>query len=96
MPYIEKKARVLYDGLLCALINMLRTKVYSQGFYKQDADIGHLNYCITKLITKAIEPKSYADMNEVIGVLESVKQEYYRRVVVPYENKKKKQNGDVL
>jgi len=39
---------------------------------------------------------NYADYNEVMGVLECVKQELYRRLIVPYENKKKEENGDVF
>jgi len=38
---------------------------------------------------------SYAELNEVIGVLECAKQELYRRVVAPYEDGKAKINGDV-
>jgi len=37
----------------------------------------------------------YASLNEVIGVLECVKQEFYRKKVVPYEKRKIKENSDV-
>jgi len=30
-----------------------------------------------------------------MGVLECIKQEFYRRAVAPYEDKKKEENGDV-
>lgn len=30
-----------------------------------------------------------------MGVLECVKQEYYRRVAIPYEDQAKERNGDV-
>ncbi len=39
---------------------------------------------------------SYTTYNEVVGVLECVKQEIYRRVIGPYENEKKHANGDVF
>lgn len=39
---------------------------------------------------------NYKDYNEVIGVLECVKQELYRRLIAPYEDKKKDENGDVF
>jgi hypothetical protein len=39
---------------------------------------------------------SYENFNAVMGALESAKQEYYRRVMVPYEEEKIKQNGDIL
>ena len=53
-----------------------------------------LNYIITKLLLR-IEPMSYQDYNSLIGVLEMVKQEFYRRMVVPYEIRKMEENGDV-
>ncbi len=57
---------------------------------------GELNYFITNVIMNFLPANySYNDLNAVMGVLESVKQEFYRRVVVPYEEQKKKENGDV-
>ena len=58
---------------------------------------GELNYAITKEIMRyvALYGSCYATFNAVIGVLESAKQEFYRRVVVPYEDQKCKENGDV-
>ena len=38
---------------------------------------------------------SYSLINEVTGALENAKLEFYRRVVVPYEDMKIKINGDV-
>jgi len=40
-------------------------------------------------------PIRYANINEVIGVLECAKLELYRRIAVPYEDVKKEQSGDV-
>lgn len=59
---------------------------------------GELNYLITLLILSYLKlfPRSYCKYNEVIGVLECVKQEVYRRLIVPYEEKKRKENGDVF
>ena len=39
--------------------------------------------------------KSYTVLNEIVGVLEQVKDEFQRRVVHPYEDKKRMENGDV-
>lgn len=63
---------------------------------------GELNYVITTTIIKYLheltcgQPNTYADYNEIIGVLECAKLELFRRIVVPYENKKKRLNGDVI
>ena len=40
-------------------------------------------------------PLCYSDYNEVVGLLESVKLEFYRRMVANYEDSKIIVNGDV-
>jgi hypothetical protein len=80
MPYIPKYRRV---------------ELTSGGMANSP---GELNYKINKTILAYMRRKdsvSYSDLNEVIGVLESVKQEFYRRVVAPYEDSKIKKNGDI-
>ena len=60
---------------------------------------GELNYNITKTVDEYLannhQPVGYAAYNEVIGVLECVKLELYRRCVAPYEDVKCAENGDV-
>ena len=55
---------------------------------------GELNYLITTMLL-AQKPASYGAYNELIGVLECVKLEFYRRAVAAYEDEKIKENGDV-
>lgn len=59
---------------------------------------GELNFMITKLVTEYLQRRgtNYSVLNEIVGVLECTKQEFYRRVVVPYEEEKIKLNGDVF
>ncbi len=58
---------------------------------------GELNYVLTKEIIDYMgESPNYMKFNEVMGVLECVKQELYRRLVAPYEDKKCAENGDVF
>lgn len=82
MPYIEQSRRI---DLYCAAV---------------PASCGELNFVITALIDNYIHNKggklTYADINEIMGVLESAKQEFYRRVAVPYEDGKLNANGDVF
>lgn len=82
MPYINKRGRKELD--LDLQVNP-RTP-------------GTLNYCITKLLNAYLNncgPITYTAINDVIGVLECAKQEFYRRIAIPYEDKKKIENGDV-
>jgi hypothetical protein len=65
---------------------------------------GDLNHAITALVLEWVAQQSgggvstatYAILNDAIGALECAKQEFYRRVVVPLEEKKRAVNGDVF
>jgi len=87
MPYIKKEERQELDKLLQPLIDFLKTK----GIEEVD---GQINYTFTKVLASLYKPR-YFNYNRAMGVLECIKQEFYRRVVAPYEDKKKEENGDV-
>jgi len=81
MPYIKQRDR---DELLES-----RRRIETAG---------ELNYAITTLCIDYLDLHgtiSYDAINTVVGVLECAKQEFYRRVAVPYEDKKMEENGDV-
>lgn len=58
---------------------------------------GCFNYAVHQLIDQYFEQnnRNYQTVNDVIGALECVKQELYRRMVSEYEQIKILQNGDV-
>lgn len=57
---------------------------------------GELNYMITIIIKQYLGGSpNYTRINEAIGALECAKLELYRRIAVPYEEEKIKENGDV-
>lgn len=57
---------------------------------------GELNYVLTRIIDARLAGDlSYTTINEVVGVLECVKLELYRRIATPYEDTKRHENGDV-
>ena len=58
---------------------------------------GELNYIITSICKEYLDVKgvSYNSINEVVGVLECAKLEFYRRIASPYEDTKIEENGDV-
>ncbi len=87
MPYIKAAKRSKYDVVLRELIEILK------ALPPEEID-GELNYIITRLL-KDIYPLKYFHINKAIGVLESAKLEYYRRVAAPYEDLKIKENGEV-
>lgn len=89
MPYIRKERREELDSLILALSAAIAPD--------QGRRAGELNYSMTTLLKRVFGPTpNYHDFNELIGVLESVKLEFYRRAVAPYEDKKIKESGDVF
>jgi hypothetical protein len=58
---------------------------------------GELNYEFTRELLNYLSTNglSYGTINDIIGALEGAKAEFQRRVVGPYENFKRFQNGDV-
>ena len=83
MPYIKAAAR--------ERINLQLIKV-------EPENIGELNYTITAVILRYLrrEYETYDRLNAIVGVLEAIKQEFYRRVVVDFEDMKMKENGDIF
>lgn len=64
---------------------------------KHPPDIGGLNYIITKHILEylKVQGRCYTTYNAIIGMLDCIKMELYRREIAPYEDMKMKINGDV-
>lgn len=58
---------------------------------------GELNFQFTQVALDYYEYNgpSYDAINDIVGALEGAKQEFYRRVAVPYEERKRAINGDV-
>ena len=85
MPYIKHAAREKVDTWIFELSNRL-------PFH----DAGVLNYCISRLVISWLGPDPhYEDIALATGVLENVKQELYRRLAGPYEDRKALENGDL-
>jgi len=85
MPYIKKKERAKLDYL----VKEIAEKIYDEGA---------LNYVISSLCFEVLQREkiNYKTLNAIIGVLTCVLQEFYRRIVVPYENSKIEENGDIF
>ena len=87
MPYIKQNQREEIDPILAELTKFL---------FNSSLNPGTLNYVISTIINSALGKElSYTKINSIIGMLECAKLELYRRVAVPYEGEKIKENGDV-
>jgi hypothetical protein len=82
MPYIKQENRGIFETAINSIPLM---------------EVGGLNYLITNCCIKYLEqhPQSYKTYNDIIGVLECAKLEFYRRRIAQYEDKKIVENGDV-
>lgn len=79
MPYIETKDRAELDG-----------------DERGPVSAGELNYVLTRLVQRWVGPHpDYATYAAAVGVLETLKLEFYRRAVASYEDVKCAKNGDV-
>ena len=94
MPYIDEKNRKVLDGAINDLANIITNfgDLENEDLLRI---LGDLNYCISRLIGITTGNTSYAKIAMITGVLENVKQEFYRRVAVPYEEEKIVTNGDI-
>ena len=83
-PYIKNEERTKFQYLL-AEFGKVEVKT-----------VGELNFLLTSIIWMFVKRVgiNYTNINNIIGCLECVKQEFYRRVGIPYEEKKKLENGD--
>lgn len=93
MPYIKQYKRDVLDSAIDEVVNALREL---ESDDPANSFAGNLNYLISSILSKSYgnQPR-YDDINEIVGMLECCKMEFYRRIAAPVENKKIVENGDV-
>ena len=84
MPYISKDRRSVLDFSVLKIADGCR-------------DWGEVNYVITTIVTKLVLRfgLSYPTINAALGCFTAAREEFYGRVVGPYEERKIHKNGDV-
>ena len=88
MPYIKQEERKQYQKIISKLATMIPKD--------HNLRAGHFNYIVSLLLEKTYGKNiRYADHNEVIGVLNCIMLEFYRRKTAPYEDIKMKSEGDL-
>ena len=88
MPYIKPSRRQPLDALVADFAQLRDDYGVSEG---------ELNYLLTRLLLEWTGGvRSYALLCSARGILQDVKDEFYRRVVAPYEDTKREANGDVF
>lgn len=88
MPYINQKHRRALDWAIREMaLSICRLPVAVLD--------GALNYVIIRLILRCYGVPKYSNFVRMLGTLEAVKLELYRRLIGPYEDKKKDEEGDI-
>ena len=90
MPYIANDRRAKLESVA-------RLSEFVQSLSRvEQLGSGDLNYIFSTIINAVWrDNKSYGTGNNIIGMLDCVKTEFYRRILTPYEDDKIKKNGDV-
>jgi hypothetical protein len=98
MPYIKQEDRVFLDHYINNLSDAIVHNTPENTNLSNEEIIiflEDLNYSITRICTRILGSPTYPKISMIIGVLENVKQEFYRRVAAPYEENKIVKNGDI-
>jgi hypothetical protein len=96
MPYIDEEERKELDDAISNLANCIRDKkIGLDNPHDFSNYLGRINYCFSRVIGQLMREPSYKKIAMITGVLENIKQEFYRRVASPYEDKKINENGDI-
>lgn len=92
MPYLKENFRALLEKQgLTDLIHYFVT-------LKDEDAVGALNYIIFKLVGQriALQGEKYHRYNGLLGAIGEAQCEIRRRLLTPYEDKKIKEEGDVI
>lgn len=96
MPYISREERQKLDqhidNIVQAIINADESLDNPNDL---STHLGRINYCFSRIVGQLMGNQSYKKIAMVTGVLENVKQEFYRRIATPYEEYKISENGDI-
>jgi len=94
MPYIKQEKRTPLDRPINDLHRALVDLELDDSNNNME---GNLNYTITRLLKLVYgqTTASYRDVNDVVGLLECIKLEFYRTSAAPYEDQKRFENGEV-
>ena len=102
MPYIKEDRRNDLDNCIDTMIKCIKNNMPKSN--SQDRAIsneqlldvcGDINYCFSRILGSIMGNATYPKIAIITGVLENIKQEFYRRVGISLEDKKILENGDI-
>lgn len=96
MPYIKEEEREVLDICIDKMIGCIydnQTSLNNPHDFQNH--LGRINYCFSRILAGLMKEPSYNKIAMITGVLENIKQEFYRRIAEPYEDTKILENGDI-
>ena len=96
MPYIDEDERKELDFAIDIMVdNILDNKTSLNNPHDFSNFLGRINYCFSRVICGVMKEPSYKKIAMATGVLENIKQEFYRRLASKYEDAKIVSHGDI-
>lgn len=108
MPYISENRRKNLDSCIEQMVVCIKNNIKATDdnpypsphslniSNEQMVDLcGDMNYCFSRIAAGIMGKVSYGKIAIITGVLENIKQEFYRRVASEYEDQKIVWNGDI-
>lgn len=96
MPYISEEERQELDSSIESMVYAIKSTTTNLNNPHNLANfLGRINYCFSRVVSSIMGDISYSKVAMVTGVLENIKQEFYRRIAANYEDKKILENGDI-
>lgn len=89
MPYIHPEVRQYFNESIDDLVKNLKTMSHSD-------QCGCFNYIMYRMAKHLSRDGGYAIMSGFRGAMHDSADEFYRRIMVPYEDEKINENGDVI
>lgn len=96
MPYIKIEEREELDSYIKELVNAIKytkTNLNNPNDFKNH--LGRINYVFSRILSGVMGDINYSNIAMATGVIENIKQEFYRRAASTYEDKKIQENGDI-
>jgi hypothetical protein len=100
MPYIKEEQRIVLDSAIGMMVETIKSNINKALEEKINNEefltiCGDINYTFSRILGSLMGDISYSKIAIITGVLENIKQEFYRRIASPYEDTKIKENGDI-
>jgi hypothetical protein len=96
MPYVSENDRKELDDCIDQLTVCIRDIQHSlNNPHDFSIYLGRINYCFSRILAGLMGKPSYSKIAMITGVLENIKQEFYRRVASRLEDNKIRENGDI-